>query len=150
MSSSKNYCQNFSLVLHTNSMCMHACCNSISMHAYTIIGSPLPPDLKVDISQNGSLLTLSWDEPFTFVGYNVTRYSLRVTNRSQMDTTLQEDIDIGLNRIYSLHTPKRETTVCHELVFVVNAFSKVGTSRGEIIGGFPIGEKSYFQICLHV
>ena len=105
------------------------------MHIFGI-GPPLPPHPTLEVRQNGTMLSVSWIDPFTFPGFNITRYTVQSLNKTDMSTRFQ---DVGLNHTQYVEVIRDVAAKCHDLVFAVSAFNAVGNSTDIVSGGFPIG-----------
>ncbi len=110
------------------------------LHTHT--GPPSETHPMISYNQSGLSLTISWGEPFTHPGFNITEYSLQIVNRSS-NAAMTRTVPVGLDRVY-VDTVDAPPSQCNELDYIVTAFNSIGNSTASVSGGFPIS-KCYFS-----
>jgi len=110
----------------------------------TVWGPPAPPQPKLELL-NATTLRLTWNPPFTWTGFPIQNYTVRMENTSNSMNNRQWNIPANENNSndsvsFELSTMNGEiATGCALLNFSVTAWSDLGESRpGRISGGFPI------------
>ena len=100
---------------------------------------PSKPEPTVSYSQDGTLLTLSWKEPFSHPGFPITHYTLQITNVSN-PSIHNPPVNISYHLSY-IDSVASLPTACNELEYNVTAFNEIGKSAvGSVTGGFPISK----------
>ena len=101
-----------------------------------VIHTGPPSELHPVISYNetGLSLTISWDEPFTHTGFNITEYSVQIVNNSNAAI---RTVSMGLSRVF-VDSVDAAPSECNELEYTVFAYNSIGTSTASVCGGFPI------------
>ncbi|XP_064407667.1 uncharacterized protein LOC135352413 isoform X3 [Halichondria panicea] len=109
--------------------------HSIIQHKYFRVASaPVLPEVYVSVLQNGTNLSVTWDEPFYYSNYPVTGYKLEMENlTSGIVTTLFDGTD-ALSHVISVG---EMVSGCHLLNFTVTAYSILGNATSHQLGIFP-------------
>jgi len=101
---------------------------------------------------NATTLRLTWNPPFTWTGFPIQNYTVRMENTSNSMNNRQWNILANENNSsdsvsFDLSTVNGEIArECTLLNFSVTAWSDLGESRpGRILGGFPIGRLSIYS-----
>ena len=103
----------------------------------TCAGPPLSPHPFMGFESNGSILTVTWEEPFSMDGFPVTSYNLSVYNHTSGSSYSHLMYPPQLE--YNISNPLVSSTNCHTLTFSVTAINSVGSSEEDnVSGGFPI------------
>ena len=118
-------------------------------HTHTS-GPPAPPQPTMELL-NATTLRLTWFLPFTWTGFPIQNYTVRMENTSNSMNNRQWNIPANENNScdsvsFELSTMNGEIArECALLNFSVTAWSDLGESRpGRILGGFPIG-----RLCIY-
>ena len=110
-------------------------CKLVAKYNAIPLGQPLPPNPSMEIQSNGTVLYITWEEPFSPMGFNITSYDLTIYNHT---SNMSREINTTAP-LYKLTKPVYSNTACHELTISVRANNDVGSSvEGTIEGGFPI------------
>ena len=112
------------MYLYLYSVCVHT-------------GPPLAPSFEVTIL-NRTSLQVSWNEPFTWPGFEIQSYSLLIRYTSSGNESKIQDID-ATRRSYILMRDSAAEE-CKDIEFFLTATSDVGESSPHVaFGGIPKG-----------
>lgn len=102
---------------------------------------PLPPQPTLEVLSEGTVLSLSWERPYSPNSFPVISYNLTIhnqTSHSSDSILLQDDM-----LTYNLTSHN----ICNSFNFTVTANNRVGTSReGYVTGGFPMSESHSYSL----
>lgn len=103
------------------------------------IGPPLAPNLMLEVMDEGTVLNISWEKPYSPEGFPILSYNLTLHNVTSNSSHLLLQADTPT--YYLLNSTDYNNVMCNVLRFTVTAASSVGSSDdGAISGGFPICE----------
>ena len=81
--------------------------------------------------------TLQWDEPFTWMGFPITGYTINITNHSNGESTTIS----MLASSYFNHSIASDEDLCYELEVALSASNRIGSSKPSIKQtGHPMGK----------
>ena len=108
------------------------------------IGPPLSPRFNLSVVYSVSNRfhhTLHWDEPFTWLEFPVTGYTINITNHSSEVVTTDIIIQtINSSGTHFSHSFSSNGNSCYEMDIILSATNKIGESELTIEHtGHPIG-----------
>ena len=103
----------------------------VTIYIYT--GPPSKPIPHLEYNAEEVSLTVTWNESFTYSGFDVNYYTLQIinTNLSSMNMSLHRVFTDRFNEL---------PTICNEIEYIVTAYNDIGNTSGAVRGGFPISE----------
>lgn len=99
--------------------------------------APLVPAIALKIMNEGTVLNVSWQEPYSSYGFPVISYTLMIYNNATSNTS---NTILPADTTYYLANSS-DTMLCSWLEFTITAENSLGSSNwGFISGGFPMCE----------
>ena len=135
------------LIFHCSMEQVVAVTPALPPHTHTLpSGPPAPPHPTLELV-NATTLQLSWYPPFTWTGFPIQNYTVRMGNLTNSMNNRQDNIPIHENNSNDTSVTFELSAIngeiargCALLDFSVTAWSDLGESRpGRFSGGFPIG-----------